>query len=199
MKSVKSIEYLEAQPIFRRRKSSFLRICLFAFVFLLLPFSFSTSVSAQEDEMPDNAAPPPLKIISKQEKSALDGETNVTERTKLSLDLMETRLKNAEDLNAKSSYVEMSNELGDFNALMDNTLVFLNKNDNGRGKVLNNFKRLEMSLRRFMPRLELIRRELPLKYEFYVRRLIKNVRDTRSKAVEPMFSNTVVHDEKKGN
>ncbi|HXG83878.1 MAG TPA: hypothetical protein VNI84_07615, partial [Pyrinomonadaceae bacterium] len=76
---------------------------------------------------------------------------------------------------------------------------FLNKNDTGRGKVLNNFKRLELSLRRFVPRIELIRRELPAKYEFYVRNLIKNVRAARSKAVEPFFSDSVVPNDGKGN
>ena len=43
-----------------------------------------------------------------------------------------------------------------------------------------------------MPRLELIRRDMPERYEYYVRRLLKTVRDTRAKAVEPFFSSTVL-------
>jgi archaellum component FlaC len=177
----------------------FKNFSLFTFHFSLFLFCFCVTTFAQEEQMPDDVAPPPLYIISKQEKSSLDAETDISERTKLSLELMETRLKNAEDLTARNLYGEMSNELGSFNALMDNTLFFLNKNDNGHGKVLNNYKRLELSLRKFMTRLELIRRELPFKFEFYVRKLIKSVRETRSKAVEPMFSDTVVRDTKKEN
>ncbi len=171
---------------------------LFAFHFSLLVFCCLTA-AAQEDLPPEGSAPPPLNIISKQEKSSLEAETDISERTKLSLLLMETRLKNAEDLSARNSYSEMSDQLGGFNALMDNALNFLNQNDNGRGKVLNNFKRLEISLRKFTPRLELIRRELPFEHEFYVRRLIKKVRAARSKAVEPFFDDTVVPNGGKGN
>ena len=59
-------------------------------------------------------------------------------------------------------------------------------------KVLNNFKRIELSLRKYINRLELIRRDLPLEYEPYVRRLTKYVREARTKAVEPLFGETVL-------
>ena len=88
----------------------------------------------------------------------------------------------------------MFDELGGFHALVDKTLDFLDHNDTGGGKVLNNFKRMEMSLRAFLPRLELIRRDLPEKYEFYVRDLAKYVRKARARAIEPLFGDTVVRD-----
>ncbi len=159
-------------------------------LFLLFSVQF---IKAQENEQKDTA-PPPLKILSKDEAKQLNAEADVKRRTRLALDLMEIRLKKAEELNAQKKYAEMFNELGDFNALIDKTLEYLDKNDNGRGKVLNDFKRVEMSLRTFLPRLELIRRDLPLKYEFYVRSLAKDVRAARSKAIEPFFGNTVIKD-----
>jgi hypothetical protein len=107
---------------------------------------------------------------------------------------MEIRLKKAEELNAQGKYSEMFQELGDFHALVDKTLEYLDQNDTGKGKVLNNFKRVEMNLREFLPRLELIRRDLPAKYEFYVRSLAKYVREARSKAIDPLFGNTVIKD-----
>lgn len=171
---------------------------LFTFAFLFLVFSFGVDASAQEETYQETA-PPPLKIISRSEKSSLDAESDVSDRTKLSLLLMENRLKKAEDYYAKESFAEMSGELGGFQALVDETLNFLNRRDDGRGKVLNNFKRLEINLRRFIPRIELIRRELPARYEPYVRNLIKNIRAARTKAVEPLFDDSVVPSEKKGN
>ena len=60
------------------------------------------------------------------------------------------------------------------------------------GKVSNNYKRFEMGLRQFRPRLELIRRSIPVMYEPYVRNLITYLREARAKAVEPLFSDTVV-------
>lgn len=164
------------------------------FFFLLFPFSFllATLVVAQDE--PKGVAPPPLKILAKEEKSQLEAETDVKQRTKLSLELMEARLLNAETLGKKEQYREMFTELGSFHALMDNTLDFLGNSDTNKGKVLNNFKRVELSLRKYVTRLELIRRDLPIKYEFYVRRLVRYVREARTKAVEPLFGETVLPD-----
>jgi len=77
---------------------------------------------------------------------------------------------------------------------MDDTLSFLGSNDKFKGRVLDNFKRFEIGLRRFTPRLELVRRELPLTHEFYVRSLLKQLRDARTKATEPLFGETVLRD-----
>mgnify|MGYP007106197188 CR=1 FL=1 len=104
---------------------------------------------------------------------------------------MSARLKNAEGFVGKDQHDEVYRELGAFHGLMDNTLEFLDGSDRDSNKVLNNYKRFEMGLRQFRPRLELIRREIPLNYEPYVRNLIGYLRDTRAKAVEPMFGDTV--------
>jgi hypothetical protein len=169
-------------------------------LFYLLPITLCLSaginIKAQNEmpEMPDNIAPPPVKVISKEEKSALADVNDVKNRTKLSLDLMEVRLKKAEDLNGQQSFSAMLTELGGFQALMDDALKFLNRNDDGRGKVMGTFKRFEMTLRGFTPRLEMIRRDMPDRYEYHVRRLLIVLRDTRSKAVEPFFSSSVLPD-----
>lgn len=150
----------------------------------------STPVYSQIEET--EIAPPPLKITSKTEKRLLEEETSVKKHTLLALELMDARIKNAEDFNSRNDYRAMFNELGGFHALIDDTLEYLNQHDTDSGKVLNNFKRLEMSLRKFAPRLELIRRNLPLKYETYVRKLIRYVRAARSKAIEPFFDDSIV-------
>lgn len=164
--------------------SKFLICCLSLLAFL------PNNTCAQDDQTV--SAPPPLKIISKDEKQRLDSETNVKKRTVLSLELMDARLKKAEDLSARHEFVEMYDELGSFQAILDDSLKFLNQHDTGSGKVLDNYKRLEISLRKFAPRIELIRRDLPLKFELYVRKLIRYVRDARSKAVAPFFDDSVV-------
>ncbi len=165
------------------------------FYFLLFTFCFlfSAPLFAQEEQR-QITAPPPLKTVSKEEKAQLKLQTGVKKYTKLSLELMDARLAKAENFNTQQQYTQMFDELGGFHALVDDTLDYLHSHDTDSGKVLNNFKRLEMSLRQFAPRLELIRRELPLKYEFYVRKLIIYVREARSKAVEPLFDNSVVSD-----
>lgn len=159
-------------------------ICLFTFAFSL------SSVSAQDD--PEEIAPPPLKLISKDERSRLDAESDLKSRTKLALEMMNTRLAAAENLHTGEDYDSLFRELGAFQGLMDNSLDYLLKRDTGSGKVLDNFKRLEIGLRGFAPRLETIRRDLPIRYEDYLRKLIKYVRDARSKAIDPQFADTVL-------
>jgi hypothetical protein len=171
------------------RAASFYFFLTFAFCFL-----FSPNVFAQVQL--DDIEPPPLKLLSKAERSQLAAAAAIKPRTKLALELMEARLIKAEGFGANEQYREMFDELGGFHALVDNTLDFLNDNNNDSGKVLYNFKRIELSLRKYITRLELIRRDLPVRYELYVRRLVKYIREARTKAVEPLFDNTVVPDNK---
>lgn len=161
--------------------------CLFLICFVLT----ASSVFAQDNL---NEVPPPLKVLSKEEKSALEGQRDVKKRTILTLDLMDARLVKAESFKTKEEYRQMFEALGGFHALMDNTLDYLKRNNTGSGKVLNNFKRIEISLRKNINRLELIRRDLPPEYDPYVKRLVKYVREGRSKAVEPLFGETVLND-----
>lgn len=147
---------------------------------------------ASAQPIPDDVAPPPLKFVAKDELARLEAITDVKKRTQTALELMSFRLKQAETLMTQEQLDQMYKELGGFHGLMDNTLAFLDKSDRDSGKVLNNYKRFEIGLRQFRPRLELIRRDIPIRYEPYVRNLILYLRDTRTKAVEPFFSDSVV-------
>lgn len=151
----------------------------------------AATVSAQEPVADSLTAPPPLKILSKAEKKQLDETQDVKKRTILALTLMETRVKRAEELDAQNEFALMYEQLGGFHALIDYTLNFLYRNNASRNN-LSNFKRFEMGLRTFPPRIEVIRRNLPIKYEAYLRSLNQFIRDTRSKAVEPFFSDSVI-------
>ncbi|MEJ7863242.1 MAG: hypothetical protein WKF90_16555 [Pyrinomonadaceae bacterium] len=184
----KSSKSLLSKIFFKITASSFLLIFLGAFCFVF-------NISAQQD-VPPEVMPPPLKFISKEEKKLLEAETDVKSRTKLALTLIDAKLKEAEVFGTQQKYREMFEKLGNFHALVDHTLDFLDRNDNGRGKVLNNFKRFEMSLRTYLTRIELIRRDLPLEYEFYVKNLGRYIRNARAKAIEPFFSETIVPNNK---
>ena len=107
---------------------------------------------------------------------------------------MDVRLTRAEEFNAKGDFTRMYNELGGFHALMDDTLEFLYGSSKNRDSVLNNFKRFELGLRKFGPRIGVMRREIPIEYDPYLKSLVRYLRDARSKAVEPLFADTVVPD-----
>jgi hypothetical protein len=179
--------------VFRRSKFISVITTFFLFVFCLTTVSKAQDTAGQD--LPPDMEPPPIKVISKDEKKQLEEERDFKKRTVLALELMDSRLNKAEEANSKKEFKEMFNQLGRFHAIVDNTLRFLNRNNNDSRKILNNFKRFEIGLRKLLPRIELIRREVPQRYQFYVMSLIKNVRDARSKAVEPFFADSVVRED----
>ena len=152
----------------------------------------ASEAAAQAHEI--EAAPPPLKMISDTERTRLDRERGVKSRTKRSLELMDARLANAEAALRSEDFEKAFEELGVFHALIDDTLAFLGGAEKDSRKVLFNFKRFEIGIRGFTPRLELIRREMPLSHETYVLSLLKQLRDARTKATEPLFGETVLQD-----
>lgn len=155
-------------------------------VFCLLPFSFYISpVSAQPESL--DSVPPPARILPKEVKDKLLAETDEKKRVEYALALMDGFLRASENGITNETWESAFRELGSFHFVMDNTLDFLLRRDTGSGKIRNAFKKYEIGLRAFAPRLELIRRDLPSRFEPYVFRLIKNVRETRTKAIEPLF------------
>ncbi len=162
------------------------RHALRLFLFFLIPFSFLLSPASAQPEGPDTV-PPPAKYLAKDIKEKLLAENDEKKRVILALSLMDSSLKSSEGQITKETWDSAFRELGAFHFIMDNTLDFLIRRDNGSGRIRDAFKRYEIGLRAFAPRLELIRRDLPSRFEPYVFRLIKNVRENRAKAIEPQF------------
>ena len=172
-------------------KRNYLRAIRTVMIFVAAAVAAGEAI-AQTDEI--QAAPPPLKMISDTERSRLDREKGVKGRTRRSLQLMDARLANAETALRADDIEKAFAELGVFHALIDDTLLFLERAERDSRKVLANFKRFEIGIRGFTPRLELIRREVPLTHETYVMSLIRQLREARTRATEPMFGETVLRD-----
>jgi hypothetical protein len=185
---IRNFRLLEVSKV--RRDILPVRLLLFcSYVFIII---LTTVISAAAQDTVNDFAPPPVRTVTKDEAAHLNEETDVKKRTKLALGLMGAHLSEAERLNSNQDYDGLFRALGGFHGLLDNTLDFLVKHDPNNGKVLDNLKRLEIGLREFTPRLEGIRRDLPIRYEDYVESLMKYVRDARERAIEPMFGNSVV-------
>jgi hypothetical protein len=162
--------------------------CLFALILAASPLI----TAAQTD--PDESAPPPVRAISRDEGIQLNREKDVKARTLVALNLMNARIAAAEKAAALEDFEKMYTELGGFLGILDNTFDFLLRSDTNSDKVLGNFKRFEIGLRGYVPKIEVIRRELPLRYEPFVKSTIKYIRDARSRALEPLFGDTVVRE-----
>lgn len=171
------------------------KVRFLSFTFYLLPSIalcclYITPTLAQ-DNMPDDVAPPPIKVLSKEEKATLDAQNNnIKKRTKISLELMDARILTAEKKQTESDFKQSLDELAGFQAILDNVLSHLIKTDMGKSD--RSFITFEIYLRKQIPRLEAIRREMPYRYGYHVGNLMKAVRDARARAVEPIFDDTVV-------
>lgn len=176
---------LRLNYLFDKKQFVSMLIILAAYGFLCFP----VEIFAQDK--PDDIVPPPLNILNKDEKKQLEAETKMKDRTKLALELMENRLVKSAQFAEKNQYQNSLDELGGFQALIRNTLNYLKQFESQKAS-LKNFKRFEITLREFLPKLEHIRREMPLEYSYRVREMMKFVQDTRTKAIEPMYGDTVL-------
>lgn len=167
-------------------KLRFLKCSKFLFLILFITTAFGVSANAQETSLSETV-PPPLSIFSQGEGDQLKLQTDMKKRTELALTLMQTRLMKAETLSNEKKYKESLDELGGFQAIMSDAMVYLKRHNSGNGKVLSSFKRFEITLRGFVPRLEIVRRIMPEKFAYHVGQLMKTVRKTRATAVEPLF------------
>lgn len=162
--------------------------------FLILVFVLPLSAYAQTDDPPKDAAPPPLRSISGEERRMLEAQSNGKKRTQLCLEMMETRLKVAEEMAAQNKYQDVLTQLGSFQGLLEHALDYLAAND-VKNKNDENFKRLEIGIRRTVPRLEIVRREVPFQYGYHIVKIQKFVREARARAMDPLFDDTVVKTE----
>lgn len=166
------------------------RHVLLVLLALILTTCFAPALLAQEDDT--DAAPPPIKAVPKPEKDELAAEPSLKDRTKVSLEFMDGHIAAAEKLSDQHDANGAFKQLGMFEALMDDSVGYLVQKDPNSNKTLDALRKLEIGLRAFMPRLETIRRILPLNCDDYVRKLMKNLREARAKTVDPMFSDSVV-------
>jgi hypothetical protein len=178
------------------------RIRIASGICALLAFIVSVnSVARGQDKMfvPSPAAPPPMKFISGNERAQLSGARDVNSRTKLSIEIAETRLMRAEQFVADQRFVTATTELGMYQAVVEDALRFLGRQKADSNKTRDLYKRLEIKLREHLARVESIRRVTPSEYALHVRDITEFVRDARTNALNAFFSDTVLQQNADGN
>ena len=167
--------------------------------FCLTGFVFGQQDSAQQVDYEESSdtAPPPVYSMSSAEKSQLDGETDFKRRTQLCLTLADTRLRNAEAATEQQDYQTALTNLGSYLAIVENHIKFLEKNGY-TGKVRDNFRRMDITLRSYTPRIEMIRRTTPFEYAVHLKGILNFTRDARARALDSFFSDSILTTETAG-
>ena len=165
---------------------------------LLLFVCLSTARAQDAQPSPTPlTAPPPIKIITKEERAQIAQTDDAKQRLRLTIQLAGARLTRAEQHTAQGNYDEASAEVGSYHALIENALEFLSTMKRDSNKTRDLYKRLELALRADGPRLTTMRRTTPLEYAVWIKKVEEFARESRTEALNSFYGHTVVRDSEK--
>jgi len=170
---------------------------------LLLAFVCIPAVNAQETQPEATPqatplpAPPPFKMIVKEEREAIELTRDSSKRLKLTIEYAGGHLTRAEQHTARENFEAASAEVGMYHALIESALAFLSSVKRDSNKTRDLYKRLELSLRADGPRLTAMRRITPLEYAVWIKKVEDYAREGRTEALNSFYGHTVVRDPEK--
>lgn len=169
------------------------RIALSALL-LLTAFVLAPSVCAQDPQPTPLPAPPPFKMIVKDERAQIEQTKDSSDRLKLIINFAVAHLTVAEQHTAAGNFEAASTEVGMYHALMENALAFLSTFKRDSNKTRDLYKKLELSLRAHGPRLTAMRRTTPLEFAVWIKKVEDFARAGRTEALNSFYGHTVVRD-----
>jgi hypothetical protein len=167
---------------------------------LVLIFTMLAAAQAQDGAAPQpqrEAGPPPLRYMPPDVRQRLEGAKDAKARARLSMEIAEERLARAAQLAGEDRFEASTAEIGIYEAVVEDAVRTLHASSGG-GKVNNKyrdiFKRVEITLRSHVTRLETIRRALPERHAVYLKNAIDFVRDRRDHALSAFYSDSVLRE-----
>ena len=142
-------------------------------------------------------APPPFKMIVKEERMQIEQSNDSQKRLKLTIEFAVAHLTRAEQHTARTDYEAASVEVGMYHALIESALEFLSTFKRDSNKTRDLYKRLELALRADGPRLTAMRRITPLEFAVWIKQVEDFARDGRTEALNSFYGHTVVRDPQK--
>jgi hypothetical protein len=165
---------------------------------MLVAFVLVPSVCAQDPQPTPLPAPPPFKMIVKDERMQIEQASNdSSKRLKLTIEFAAAHLTVAEQHTAQGNFEAASTEVGMYHALIENALAFLSTFKRDSNKTRDLYKRLELALRAQGPRLTAMRRITPLEFAVWIKKVEDYARDGRTEALNSFYGHTVVREPQK--
>ena len=140
--------------------------------------------------------PPPLRYLPPDVRQRLEGEKDSKARARLSMEVAEERLARASQYADEDRFEAATAEIGVYEAIIEDTVRALHASNPGRAgnKLRDTCKRVEISLRAHVTRLESIRRALPERHAVYLKNAIDFVRDRRDQTLSAFYSDSVLRE-----
>ena len=139
-------------------------------------------------------APPPLKIIPKEERQQIEQAKDLKQRLRLTTEFAGGHLTRAEQLTMQTEYEAASSEVGMYHALIEDALENLSSLKQDSNKTRDLYKKLELALRADGPRLTSMRRVTPLEFAVWIKKVEDFAREGRTEALNSFYGHTVVRE-----
>lgn len=182
----------------RLRASSARTLCALALIVMACAAAQAQDEAAPAKRLnPEDAEPPPMRYIPDDVRAKLSTARDDKERTRLSIELADQRLTSSASYADAGRFEAATAELGVYEAIVKDSISYLQQGITVRvkNKKRDLFKRLEMSFRSHLTRIETIRRTLPAHYVGNFLNTLEFVRTARSEALNAFYSDTVMPDE----
>ncbi|HYJ88669.1 MAG TPA: hypothetical protein VEW46_21565 [Pyrinomonadaceae bacterium] len=158
---------------------------------LLLITVMNAIAGGQEPPRATDVSPPPLKTISRLERSQIDEADDSKSRVKITLTLAETHLANAEARTSQNDFAGASAAMGKYWALIEDVFAFLKTHKPESNKTRDLYKRVELALRAQGPRLTAMRRSTPAEFSVWIKEIEDFARNGRTEALNSFYGHTV--------
>ena len=154
----------------------------------------TTCTLAQQPKSPRLPAPPPMRFVSRADRSQLDAARDPKTRLRSTIKLAEDRLTRAEDLTNQKSWDEASIEIGCYLGLIGDLRGFIGTLEHDKGSTRDLYRHMEMAVRPHIPRLAVMRRSTPASYVINIKDAEDYIKDTRAEALDSFYGHSVLRE-----
>jgi len=155
----------------------------------------ATNALAQQPRSPQMPAPPPMRFVSREERSQLTAARDPKARLRTSLELALNRLTRIEDFTSQRKLQQASEELGGYLGLIEDVRAFCGGMIRDKGSTRDLYRKFEIALRAQIPRLAVVRRTTPAAYAGHFKAAEEYVRETRSEALDSFYGHSVLRED----
>jgi hypothetical protein len=193
MDTYRSAEQLTTARTTQRRASAKM---VLIFTLLACAGAQAQDGAGQKQQPQREDGPPPLRYLPPDVRQRLEGAKDVKARALLSMNIADERLARAAQFAEQDKFEAATGEIGVYEAVVEDTVRSLHDSNPGRAgnKLRDIFKRIEITLRSHVTRLESIRRVLPERHAVYLKDAIDFVRDRRDQALSAFYSDSVIRE-----
>lgn len=183
-----------ARPYAARGRQTARLIILLTLVALACGEARAQEAATPQQPAREEGGPPPLRYLPVEVRGRLDAERDPKARARLGMLIAEECLVRAAQLAEQDQFVAATGQIGVYQAVVDDTIDFLHRPGRAGNKLRDIYKRVEITLRTHVTRLETIRRGLPSQHAVYLKDAIDFVRDNRDRALGAFYDDAIIRE-----